>query len=209
MTGSGPTSSRPQDDAPAGATVEVPPAPSPAVERANRMSASNMLRSLLPLVVICLVLVGWQSLQEKADEGVRVVDPSSAVQLAAARASYPVPVPTGLGKDYRPTSARTDAGNADQGDPVTLEIGYLTPSDEFAGFVVSDDRSAAPLTAVLGGAKEQGTVELGGSTWTLETTQRGETALVRETDGMTVVVSGSAGDEELETVAAAVEPYSG
>ena len=187
----------------------MPPAPSPAVERANRMSASNMLRSLLPLVVICLVLVGWQSLQEKADEGVRVVDPSSAVQLAAARASYPVPVPTGLEKDYRPTSARTDAGKADQGDPVTLEIGYLTPSDEFAGFVVSDDRSAAPLTAVLGGAKEQGTVELGGSTWTRETTQRGETALVREADGMTVVVTGSAGDEELETVAAAVEPYSG
>jgi Protein of unknown function (DUF4245) len=209
MTGSGPTSSRPQDDAPAEATAEVAPAPSPAIQRANRMSAANMLRSLLPLVVICLVLVGWQSLQEKADEGVRVVDPSSAVQLAAARASYTVPVPEGLGDDYRPTSARTDAGNAGEGDPVTLEIGYLTPSEEFAGFVVSDDRRVAPLAAVLDGAEEQGTVELGGSTWTRETTQRGETALVRTVDGVTVVVTGSAGDEELETVAAAVEPYSG
>jgi hypothetical protein len=168
-----------------------------------------MVRSLLPLVVICLVLVGWQSLQEKADEGVRVVDPSSAVQLAAARAGYAVPAPAGLAEDYRPTSARTDAGNATEGDPVTLEIGYLTPSEKFAGFVVSDDRRAAPLTAVLDGAEKHGTVELGGSTWTRETTQRGETALVQEADGVTVVVTGSAGDRELETVAAAVEPYSG
>jgi hypothetical protein len=209
MTGSGPTSSRPQDDAPAGATAEAAPAPSPAIQRANRMSAANMVRSLLPLVVICLVLVGWQSLQQKADEGVRVVDPSSAVQLAAARASYAVPAPTGLSKDYRPTSARTDAGNATEGDPVTLEIGYLTPSKEFAGFVVSDDRRAAPLAAVLDGAEKRGTVEIGGSTWTRERTQRGETALVREADGVTVAVTGSAGDDELETVAAAVEPYRG
>jgi hypothetical protein len=209
MTGSGPTSSRPQDDVPAGATAEAAPAPSPAIQRANRMSAANMVRSLLPLVVICLVLVGWQSLQEKPDEGVRVVDPSSTVQLAAARASYPVLVPTGLSKDYRPTSARTDAGNATEGDPVTLEIGYLTPSEKFAGFVVSDDRRAAPLTAVLDGAEKRGTVEIGGATWTRETTQRGEAALVREAGGATVVVTGSAEDDELETVAAAVQPYSG
>ena len=209
MTGFGPTSQRPQrPDAP-GATPDEVPRPPSAVERANRMSAANMVRSLLPLVVICLILVGWQSLQEKSDEGVRVVDPSSAVQLAAARASYPVPAPAGLAEDYRPTSARTDAGNATDGGPVTLEIGYLTPSEEFAGFVVSDDPRAAPLTAVLDGAEETGTVDLGGSTWTRETTARGETALVREADGVTVVVTGSAADEELEAVAAAVEPYAG
>jgi hypothetical protein len=173
------------------------------------MSAANMLRSLLPLVVICLLLVGWQSLQEEADEGVRVVDPAGAVQLAAARASYTVLAPAGLGEEYRPTSARTDAGNAAAGDPVTLEIGYLTPSSEFAGFVLGDDRRAAPLRAVLDGAEEQGTVELAGETWNRRTTERGETALVREVDGVTVVVTGSAPEDELETVAKAVRPYSG
>ena len=39
-------------------------------------------------------------------------------------------------------------------------------------------------------------------------TERGETALSREDGGAIVVVTGSASDEELETVAAAVEPYS-
>src|SRR4051794_13970105 len=134
MTDGGQTSSQvhePQDD-------EGPP-PSPAEIRAARFSAANMLRSLLPLVVICLLIVGWTTWRQSGDERVQTVDPSSTVQLAAARASYPVLAPTGLPDDYLVTSARTDAGKAEEGDPVTLEIGYLTPSEEFAGFVVSDD----------------------------------------------------------------------
>jgi hypothetical protein len=235
MTGTGQTSQHDQDDTAPGVGQEATPkavhpagtaaaasspvepsatqpsaaVPSPAMVRANRMSAANMLRSLLPLVVICLLIVGWNSLRQQADEGVRTVDPSSAVELAAARAGYPVPVPTGLADDYRPTSARTDAGKAGVGDPVTLEIGYLTPSEEFAGFVVSDDPRAAPVAAVTDDAQDRGTVQLAGSTWTRATTTRDETALIRETDGVTVVVTGSASDAELETVAAAVRPYSG
>jgi Protein of unknown function (DUF4245) len=188
---------------------EAAPAPSPAIERANRMSFANMLRSLLPLVVICLVIVGWQAFRSGPDVGVRTVDPSSTVQLAAARAGYQVLVPTGLDEDYLTTSARTDAGGAGEGDPVTLQIGYLTPSEEFAGFVVSDDRGADPVADVLDGAEEQGTVDLGGEAWTRSTTAKGETALSREADGVTVLVTGSAPDEELRTVAESVRPYSG
>jgi hypothetical protein len=184
-------------------------APSPAMQRANRMSAANMLRSLLPLIVLCLVIVGWTTLRQQSDEGVREVDPASTVQLAAARADYAVPTPTGLDADYRTTSARTDAGNADQGDPVTLEIGYLTPSEEYAGFVVSDDQGADPVAAVLNGAEDRGTVDVGGERWARSTTVEGETALSREADGVVVLVTGSAPDDELVTVAEAVEPYEG
>ncbi len=210
MTGVGPTNQHPQ--APLGEAVAATPPtapPSPAIERANRMNAANMLRSLLPLVVICLVIVGWTALRQSGDAGVRTVDPSTSVQLAAARAGYPVSAPAELDEGYRPTSARTDAGNAGEGDPVTLEIGYLTPSEEFAGFVVSDDRRAAPIADVLDGAVEEGAVDIDGESWTRSTTEREETALSREVDGATVVVFGSAPDDELETVAAAVETYSG
>ena len=202
MTGAGPTSEH--FPTPAEAT---PPPVSPAVERANRMNAANMLRSLLPLVVICLLLVAWQAFRSSGDVGVRTVDPSTTVQLAAARAGYELVVPTDLDEGYRPTSARTDAGNADEGDPVTLEIGYLTPDQEFAGFVISDDRDADPVADVLDGAEEQGTVDIGGRSWTRSTTVDGETALSREEAGATVLVTGSASDDELETVAASVEPY--
>ena len=205
MTGVGPTSSRPpspEDDGPARGV-------DPLIERANRLSAANMIRSLLPLVLICGALVWWQSVQQSVDERVQTVDPSSTVQLAAARAAYPVLLPTGLAEDYLVTSARTDAGNAREGDPVTLELGYLTPAREYAGFLVSDDPRAAPLRAVLDGAEEQGTVDVAGETWTRSTTERDETALTREADGITVVVTGSASDDELEEVAAAIRPYSG
>jgi hypothetical protein len=177
------------------------------MERASRLNTANMVRSLLPLVVICLLLVGWQAFRSSGDVGVRTVDPSSSVQLAAARASYELLVPAGLDEGYRPTSARTDAGAAGEGDPVTLEIGYLTPEEEFAGFVVSDDRDADPVADVLGGAEEQGTVDIGGDRWTRSTTGAGETALSREAGGATVLVTGSASDDELEAVAASVEPY--
>jgi hypothetical protein len=205
MTGVGPTSQRPQtpedDAAPA-------PAPNPAIQRAARMNAANMVRSLLPLVVICLVIVAWTTFRQSPDvDPIREIDPSTTVDLAAARASYPLLFPQRLDEGYRPTSARTDAGAAEAGDPVTLEIGYVTPAEEFAGFVVSDDPRADPVAAVLDGAVEHGTVDVGGQAWTRSTTEDDETALSREVDGVIVLVSGSASDEELEAVAAAVEPY--
>jgi hypothetical protein len=172
------------------------------------MNAANMVRSLLPLVLICLGIVWWTSFRQSPDvQPVRTVDPTSTIDLAVARASYPIVVPQGLGKNYRPTSARTDAGNASEGDPVTLEIGYVTPSDEFAGFVVSDDRRADPVAAVLDGAQEHGSVDLGGRSWTRSTSQKGETVLSRDDGGVIVTVSGSASEKELETVAGAVVPY--
>jgi Protein of unknown function (DUF4245) len=201
MTGTGPTSPQPH---PPEEQVRI----DPAVERANRLNFANMLRSLLPLVLICLVIVGWTALRQSGDvEPIREIDPTSTVDLAAARAGYTLQVPQGLPEEYRPTSARTDAGNAGEGDPVTLEIGYVTPSEEFAGFVVSDNRRADPVAAVLDGAVDDGTVDIGGQTWTRSTTEDDETALFRESDGVIVLVSGSASDEELEAVAAAVEPY--
>jgi len=199
MTGDGPTSQLPTPS----------PAPSAAEDRASRFTAVNMLRSLLPLVVIILVVVGWTAFRQDSDvDPIRTVDPSSTVALAAARASYPLEAPSGLPKGYRPTSATTDAGKAKQGDPVTLQIGYVTPSGRFAGFAESDDPGADALTSVLNGARQRGAVEIGGASWTRSTTQRGETALSTRSGPVTVVVTGSAKEAELEAVAGAARPYS-
>ena len=184
---------------------QPPPAPS-AVERANRMSAANMIRSLLPLVVICLLAVGWIAFRQGGTDPVRPIDPSSTVQLAATRAAYAVEAPTGLPDGYRPTSARSDAGEAVEGAPVTLEVGYVTPSQEYAGFLTTDDPRADRLLAVLDGAGGKGSVELAGRTWDRLTNGRGETVLRREDAGVTTVVTGSADDDELETVAASLAP---
>jgi hypothetical protein len=208
MTGIGPTSQRPQE-APGGGATGVTPQPSPAADRASTFTALNMVRSLVPLVVIILLVVWWQAFRQSGVDPVRTVDPSSTVQLAASRAAYPLVLPTGLPSSYRPTSARTDAGTAQQGGPVTLQVGYLTPAQKFAGFAESDDPRADAVASVLDGAQEHGTVDLGGRAWSRSTTQRGETALWLRSGGVTVLVSGSASEKELETVAGAVRPYSG
>ncbi|MDK3257434.1 DUF4245 domain-containing protein [Blastococcus capsensis] len=209
MTGIGPTSQRP--DAPDGAAApeeQLPPPPASPVERANRMSAGNMVRSLLPLVVICLLVVGWQAFLRNPEDPVLEIDPANTLRLADLRADYPLLVPD-LDAEYRPTSARTDAGNAAEGEPVTVQIGYVTPSGAYAGFVVSDDDDAEAVRAVLDGAAADGDVEIEGEEWARSTTQRGETALSRVDGGITLVVTGSAEDDELTAVAAAVEPYTG
>ena len=107
------------------------------------------------------------------------IDPTSTERLAAGQAGYPLVAPAGLPAGYRPTSARTDAEPRPEGRPVTLQIGYVTPSQEFAGFVVSDDLRADAVTSVLDGAAEQGTVDLAGTPWTRSTNARGETVLSR------------------------------
>ena len=202
----GPTDQRPH------APVEEEPAP-PVPDRRSRQTFANMLRSLVPLVLVILGIVWWTSFRQSPDvQPVKEIDPSTTVQLAANRADYPLLLPTDLPHGYRPTSARTDAGDAKPGDPVTLEIGYVTPSDQFAGFVVSDDPRGDAVTALLNDATAAGSVQIGGDTWTRATRlheREEETVLSRSVDGVTVVVSGSAPEKELETVAGAVRPYSG
>jgi hypothetical protein len=199
MTGSGPTNE--QTTSPAEA--------SPAMQRAARMSAANMLRSLGPLVLLCLAIVAFTNFRQRPEERVQTVDPASTVQLAAARAGYAVQAPAGLDRRYLTTSARTNAGNARPGTPVTLEIGYLTPAREYAGFVESDDPGAQPVHGVLDGATQHGSVDIAGATWTRSTTKRGETALSRTAGAVTLLVTGSASEQELATVAGALRPYSG
>jgi hypothetical protein len=185
----------------------TPPAASPAEARMQRFTPANMIRSLLPLVLICLVLVGWSAWKNNGGDPVREVDPTSAERAASEVAGYEVLVPRDLPEGWRPTSVRTDAGAATAGDPVTLQIGWLTPEEEYAGYAVSDDRQAEALTDVLDDATDDGTQDVDGDTWQRLTTERGETALTRTQDGATLVVTGSASDDELATLAGSLAPY--
>ncbi len=197
------------DNAPQGERAADPagpaPAPSSAQVRAQKFNAANMVRSLLPLTVLVLVIVGFTTLRQNPADPIRTVETTSSTQLAAARAGYPLLVPQDLPAGWRPTSIRTDAGKAEApGDPVTLQIGWYTPGKEFAGYVISDDDRASALIDVLGGATDEGSTTIGGRTWERLTTTREETAYRLLADGATAVVTGSASDEELQTLAGAV-----
>ena len=197
------TTAGPPDQQQQTAAGERPPASS-AVERANRLNAANMLRSLAPLVVICLAIVGWLAfLRDEPETPVQAMDPGPSIARAAEYAAYQLEAPADLPEGYRAndTDVRGTAGQ-----PVTLRVDYVTPSDEYVGFVTSDDPEAAEVDDVLDGAEVRDTVQVGGREWTRSTTQRDETALSRMDGGVTLLVTGSGSAEELETVAAAVRP---
>ena len=83
------------------------PAP-PAVERLQRFTAANMIRSLLPLVLGCLLVVGVTAIRQNPEDPVREVDTASAERAVSQLAGYPLLVPRGLSGDWRPTSVRTE-----------------------------------------------------------------------------------------------------
>ena len=189
-----------------GTAPEEAPAPA-TVERLQRFTAANMIRSLVPLVLGCLLVVGITAVRQNPDDPVREVDTSSAQRAVSQVASYQLLVPRGLSDDWRPTSVRTDAGQAQPGDPVTLQIGWLTPAEEYAGYVTSDDPEAAALTDVLDDATPDGTEQIDGAEWQRLTTRRGETALTRAEGTATLLITGSADDTELQTLAGSLQPY--
>ena len=194
---------------PGGAPGPVPtqaPAP-PAVDRLQKFTAANMVRSLVPLVLGCLLIVGVTALRQNPDDPVREVDPTTAERTVSELAGYDLLAPRGLSDDWRATSVRTDAGRASAGDPVTLQIGWLTPAEEFAEYVVSDDRDDSALTDVLADATEDGAQQIDGDQWERLTTPRGETALTRTEGTATLLVTGSASDDELATLAGSLQPY--
>jgi hypothetical protein len=192
---------------PATTVTQQAPPPQPAIDRMGRFTPANMLRSLLPLVLICLVIVGVMAVRQNPDDPIREVDTTSAERASAELASYELLVPRGLPEGWRPTSVRTNAGSASSGDPITLQIGWYTAGGEYAGYVVSDDPDAQGLTDILEDATAEGDQQVDGETWQRITTERGETALTRTEGTATLAVTGSASDEELETLAASLEPY--
>lgn len=212
MTEPGPRGHRPDEQPATAATVgpaspEGPPPLSPADIRAAKFTTANMVRSLVPLTALILVIVGVTALRQNPEDPVREVETGPSIALAAERAGYPLLVPQGLPDQWRPTSVRTDAVDGAPGDPVTLEIGWYTPEKEYAGYVISDGQEVAPLDDVLEDSTEAGTADVDGVAWERRTTERGETALTRTEGDAVLLVTGSAPDEELETLAAAVSPY--
>ncbi len=165
-----------------------------------------MVRSLAPLVVLILVMV-WLSSPSDSDP-VREIDPGPDLVYAASIADFEVLAARNLPAGWRPTSARVDP--ATDNGPVGITVGYVSPSQEFAQVVHSSVPQEQLLTGVLGeGYAEGGDISVGGFGWRELLTADGEQALVRSTDGSTVIVTGSATEADLRLLAAALRPAGG
>jgi hypothetical protein len=177
-------------------TAPAPAAPKPSA--ANRRTVLGLARALLPLLAIVLV-VAW--LRQPGGSEVPTVDPGPDLAYAARIAPYDLLAPTGLPAGWRATSSKVDAPQGEGRTPVTLTVGYLTPAGKYAGLTETDRRTADVQGADLAGATAAGSTRAGGRTWQRYRTTRGETALLLVADRLTLLITGSAPDEDLAALA--------
>jgi hypothetical protein len=137
---------------------------------------------------------------ESDEAAIRPVDPTAELN-AFATAVPGAPVLGALPDGWRATSSRLGRG------PDRLNIGHVTPSVEYAEYVLTTAPRADALVELVGRSVPAGTVEVRGQTWERYDEADGSTSLVRTFGEVTVVVGtvrATASDEELLVLAGAV-----
>jgi len=189
---------------PAAAPGERPPQPPPRRPR-PRQTARDMVISLgvvIACVALVLLFLPRPGVVEQA-----AVDVEGAATGARDRVDFPVPVPP-VPDGWTPNAARLDSGP--DGVP-TWVVGWVTPSDQYAGLRVAGAATERWLREVTSGGDLEGVQDVGGQEWDVysrEPERRSDPpfrALVREEDGVTTAVLGTADVPELIELAGAAQ----
>ncbi len=190
-TGAAADQALPQPPPSAAAPAQRPPS------RANP-SLGDILRSMVLLLALVGVIVAYQRFYTDEDVEFRApVNVESALTQARDAAPYEVVGPQALPAGWEATSVRYTPG-----PDTRWHVGYLTPSQEYAGLEQTDGSSAELLEEVAPGAEPIGAAEVSGDTWRmLLDEERGDITLVRSTSDSVIAVTGSASQEELELLA--------
>ncbi|MFE9425350.1 DUF4245 domain-containing protein [Kitasatospora sp. NPDC006697] len=160
-----------------------------------------MVLSMLAVMGVAVVAYVTIPHSSKGDP-VKVVDYSAAFASAKRAAPYPLLAPQGLSDKWRATSVsyQTDAdGHAG------WHLGFVTPDGKYASVEQSDASQTDLLKQVVSGYAPDGRSTIGGQPWARY--QGDHYRSVAETSGKaTTVVAGSASYDELDQLAAALQP---
>ena len=175
-------------------------APSKNGGRSGR-SPKDMALSLAVLLVPILLVFGVYQVVLDGNDPV-AIDPGPAYQQARADGEFPVAEPVGLDPEWVPVRATYRPAGP---DGPTLRVGYVTP-DGGAIQVVQSARPAPDLLVaeLTSTAQPQGSVEVGATTWQWYAARPGERAMVWLAQDHSVLIVGTAPDDELAAMAAAL-----
>lgn len=158
-----------------------------------------MILSLLVLLVpIALVLTFYRVVLD-GDKPVPV-DASSAIQQASQH--FTVAQPAGLSDDWHVTSANF---RKDEKGGATLRMGYVDPDADPILLVQSTVPAETLVPAEVGQAgKRIGAFRTDARTWLTYSGRPGETALIVTEQSRTILIIGTAGQKNLEVLAASL-----
>ena len=180
--------------------------------------ASLRMRDMIGAVVVLLLIIGAVLAFYGGCEfspGGPTVDPESApsadasgeLERAARSAAFAVREPA-VPDGWRPNSASTTAVGAGATASVVVRVGYLTSGGAFLQISQSGGDAGEVVAKETGQAeppKAAGTVDVDGVTWTTYPGRRDEAAWVADLDGVVVLVTGSAQEDEYRQLAKAAQ----
>lgn len=166
-------------------------------------SLADMLRSIFVIGLLILALAGlgvW--FQVRPETKVQAVDYATAAKAARGVSSFKILTPSSLPNGWKATTVRYAAGAKG-----SWHLGVLTDDGKYVGL---EQTGAGILTALQDYSPDttpRGTSAIGGFTWQVRQSTNGETTLVREEGGITIIVTGTAAKSVLETYAASLTDH--
>ncbi|GAB7031295.1 DUF4245 domain-containing protein [Streptomyces platensis subsp. malvinus] len=171
----------------------------------GRQTVRDMVLSLAVIGVLVGAIYIFIPHDESADaakSAVKAVDYRVELITARRAAPYPVAAPQGLPKTWRATSVSYKA--SDDGKGGAWHLGLLDPEEEYAAVEQSDAPARKFIQEVtLGATRTEGKQAVGSKKWDRYEGDKYR-ALVREEEGVTTVVTGTAPYGRLADLAAAL-----
>lgn len=184
-------------------------APTPAARRAARQANQTTFNLVIALVASLAVVFVLVAVVVRPDMGPRTVDYREIGAGAQSSVSETLAVPD-LVDGWSANRAELVSNPAD--GVTRWEIGFLTPDpgSAYIGFVQGIDANASWIADQTASARADGTEEIGGLTWDrynrrdLPDPGNLEYVLVTVVGSSTIVLGGTASDEEFTELAAAI-----
>jgi hypothetical protein len=167
------------------------------------MSLSMALVGAVVLAVFWVV--AWQ--RPEVQGPIRPeVDVAGLFQQFRVSEPFPVLEPTDLPDGWTPNSAWFDPAGVNASiDGGVLHVGYVTPEGSYAEVRQTNGDPKEAVAEWVDDARSANTVDVGGRSWrVVESAETGKQGLVGEYRGTTVVVTGKAGLDELQELAASL-----
>ncbi len=153
-------------------------------------------------IIFAVILISWRP----QPDPVRELDPQPVALTAAPVAGFPLLLPT-VGEGWRATSARFERTGESDDDPVWFN-GWVTPADSYVAVVQSKNGTDDFIDEqTIAGVPATDAPPTPG--WqTVQSPSNDQRSLVRETDGVTTIVTGSVEWPELIAFRDSLQPVS-